>query len=91
VDDSARFVVTTAAAIPLAGVGYFAKYRNDLEIARRKDRLDRVNRQLSELYGPLYAHLSASDAAIALTESWGFAGSSITPGGKWLCKHGRSE
>lgn len=39
----------------LALTGYVVKYLNDLRLAVRKDRLDRVNRQLSELYGPLFA------------------------------------
>jgi hypothetical protein len=47
----------------LAFVGYVVKYVNDLRLAQRKDRLDRVNRQLSELYGPLYA-LNAADSRL---------------------------
>jgi hypothetical protein len=39
----------------LALTGYVVKYLNDLRLAVRKDRLDRVNRQLSDLYGPLFA------------------------------------
>ncbi len=43
-------------------VGYFATYHNNLRLERRKDHLDRLNRQLAEFYGPLYA-LSASAQA----------------------------
>ncbi len=39
----------------LAMAGYAIKYLNDVRLAQRKDRLDRINRQLSELYGPLFA------------------------------------
>jgi hypothetical protein len=35
--------------------GYFATYRHNLRLAARNDRLDRLNRQLEELYGPLIA------------------------------------
>ena len=47
-------------AIALVGVvaaviGYFVKYRIDLRLAQRNDRLERINRQLSEFYGPLLA------------------------------------
>ena len=37
---------TTLVTIVLALIGYAAKYLNDLAIARRRDRLDRVNAQL---------------------------------------------
>ena len=30
--------------------GYFATYRNNLRLAARKDRLDRLNRQLEDLW-----------------------------------------
>jgi hypothetical protein len=42
-------------SVLVALIGYALKYLNDLHLARRKDRLDRVSRQLSELYGPLFA------------------------------------
>jgi hypothetical protein len=59
-DDTTKVLLSTAVVVVLAFAGYWAKYRNDLQIARRKDQLDRVNRQLNELYGPLYAHLRGS-------------------------------
>jgi hypothetical protein len=52
--------ITLAITVLLAALGYAVKYWNDLRLAQRKDRLDRVNRQLSELYGPLFALDSAS-------------------------------
>ncbi|WP_050502687.1 hypothetical protein [Streptomyces monomycini] len=47
----------------VAATGYAATYLTNLRLARRKDHLDRVNRQLSELYGPLYAQAEAVDRA----------------------------
>ncbi|MDA0164293.1 hypothetical protein OM076_28745 [Solirubrobacter ginsenosidimutans] len=55
-----------ATAIPLvvtavlAVAGFVVTYRANLRLAQRKDRLDRVNRQLGELYGPLFALTHAS-------------------------------
>ncbi len=50
--------------ICIAVIGYFVKYRIDLRLAQRNDRLERINRQLSEFYGPLLALTRASG------ESW---------------------
>ncbi|MGW9373792.1 hypothetical protein ACWGVR_27725 [Streptomyces xanthophaeus] len=47
----------------VAASGYAAAYLTNLRLARRKDHLDRINRQLSELYGPLYAQSEATDRA----------------------------
>jgi hypothetical protein len=49
--------------ILLALIGYLATYFNNLRIAERKDRLDRINRQLSELYGPLLALVYSSESS----------------------------
>lgn len=56
-------VVTLVVTVVLAAAGYGATYLTNLRLARRKDHLDRVNRQLSELYGPLYALSEAADRA----------------------------
>ena len=42
-------------SVLVALIGYVVKYFNDLRLAQRKDRLDRVSHQLSDLYGPLFA------------------------------------
>jgi hypothetical protein len=42
-------------------IGYFVKHTADLKLAQRNDRLERLNRQLSEFYGPLLALTWASD------------------------------
>jgi hypothetical protein len=46
--------------VVVAAVGYFVKYRIDLRLTQRNDRLERINRQLSEFYGPLLALTRAS-------------------------------
>ncbi|MEP7380936.1 MAG: hypothetical protein ABI910_04575 [Gemmatimonadota bacterium] len=56
--------LTLSVSALLAVVGYLATYLNNLRLAQRKDRLDRVDRQLRELYGPLLALVSAS------TKTW---------------------
>ena len=41
--------------VVVAQIGYFVTYRTNLRLAQRNDRLERINRQLSEFYGPLLA------------------------------------
>src|SRR5215212_9630765 len=53
--------VVTLVGVGVAAIGYFIKYRTDLNLEQRNDRLERVNRQLSEFYGPLLALTRASD------------------------------
>ena len=50
-----KTLIPLLVTIILAFVGYIVKYINDIAMARRKDRLDRINQQLRNLYGPLYA------------------------------------
>jgi len=47
--------MTIEAAIIVAVIGAALKYVNDLAVARRKDRLERLSLQLRDLYGPLYS------------------------------------
>lgn len=47
----------------LAFLGYIATYINNLQVSRRKDRLERVNKQLSQLYGPMFSLTHASTTA----------------------------
>ena len=56
-------VVPLLVTVFVAATGYAATYVTNLRLARRKDHLDRVNRQLSELYGPLYAQAEANHRA----------------------------
>ncbi|MBR0778741.1 hypothetical protein JQ625_28270 [Bradyrhizobium diazoefficiens] len=53
-------LLTVFTTLSLGLIGFIAKYLNDLAIARRRDRLDRVNTQLRLLYGPLFALTKAS-------------------------------
>src|SRR3954469_12524362 len=55
--------LTLLVSVALALTGYALTYRNNVRIDQRKARLDRVNRQLTELYGPLLALSSASAMA----------------------------
>jgi hypothetical protein len=53
----------TAATIFVALVGFLVTYVVNLRLARRKDRLERINEQLRDFYGPLYAlEISARSA-----------------------------
>jgi hypothetical protein len=47
--------------VVVAIIGYFVTYRTNLSLAQRNDRLERINRQLSEFYGPLLALTRSSD------------------------------
>src|SRR5262245_45094456 len=54
---AAPLIITVLMALS----GYYYTYQKDLSFAKRKDQLERVDRQLSELYGPLYASSSAGN------------------------------
>ena len=47
----------------LAFGGYLATYLNNLALARRRERLELVSKQLNEFYGPLYLSSKASGIA----------------------------
>jgi hypothetical protein len=56
-----------AVGIPLliALLGFIGAYLNGIRLALQKERIERVNRQLADLYGPLLALVSAGN------RSWG--------------------
>jgi hypothetical protein len=56
--------IVTLVGVLVAAIGYFAKYATDLRLAQRNDRLERINQQLIEFYGPLLACTQSSE------ESW---------------------
>lgn len=58
-----NLVVTTTVTVLLAFLGYLITYLNNLRLSQRAARLERVNRQLGELYGPLFALTHASNIA----------------------------
>jgi hypothetical protein len=47
-------LITTVVTVVLALVGYLITHQSNIRLSQRAERLNRVNRQLSELYGPLY-------------------------------------
>lgn len=51
----ATTAITLSATAVLALIGYVVTYRTNLRLEQRKARLTRVNEQLSEFYGPLFA------------------------------------
>jgi hypothetical protein len=55
--------VTVVVSILLALLGYIVTYSNNLRLDRRKDRIMRLNEQLSNLYGPLFALIRANRRA----------------------------
>jgi hypothetical protein len=55
--------VTLIITVILAFSGYLITYLNNIRLSQRTERLARVNRQLAELYGPLFALSQASDRA----------------------------
>lgn len=52
---SSAVLISTAITVALALTGYLATYLNNLRLAQRQERLTRISRQLSDLYGPLLA------------------------------------
>lgn len=58
--DGNQYLLTLIGTVVIALAGYIITYRNNLRIANRKARLERVNKQLEKLYGPLYSLLNAS-------------------------------
>ena len=61
VDDATLLAVIVTVLVAITG--YFATYLNNLSIARRNDRLKRVNRQISDFYGPLFALVHTTNTA----------------------------
>jgi hypothetical protein len=47
--------------VVVAVIGYFVTYRTNLRLAQRNDRPERINRQLSDFFGPLLALTRSSD------------------------------
>jgi hypothetical protein len=63
------FLVTTTVTIVLALAGYMAAYFNNLRLAQRNQRLERVNKQLGDFYGPLYGLLDSETAVFKVFRS----------------------
>ncbi|KOG82983.1 MULTISPECIES: hypothetical protein [Streptomyces] len=56
-------MIALVVTIALALVGYVAAYLNGLRLAQRGERLARINRQLGDFYGPLFAITEANSRA----------------------------
>lgn len=56
-----KTVVTLVVGAFVAALGYVATYVSNLRLTKRKERLERIDRQLRELYGPLYALLETGE------------------------------
>ena len=56
-------IVTLIITVILAFSGYLITYLNNIRLAQRSARLERVNKQLGDLYGQLFALSQASDRA----------------------------
>ncbi|MFJ3102486.1 hypothetical protein [Streptomyces sp. NPDC086835] len=53
-------MTTVIVTVGLAFIGYLTTYLNGLRLAQRQARLTRVNQQLSDFYGPLFALMEAN-------------------------------
>ncbi len=53
-------VITAIVTIFVALAGYLITYWNNILLSRRTDRLNRINKQLNEFYGPLYSLVYSS-------------------------------
>ncbi|MFD7550696.1 hypothetical protein ACFV0R_18100 [Streptomyces sp. NPDC059578] len=53
-------MIAVVVTIALAFAGYAVTYLNGLRLSQRQERLARVNRQLSDFYGPLFALTEAN-------------------------------
>jgi hypothetical protein len=59
-DETTKVIVTTAATITVALITFIGTYWNNRRLTERKESLDRINRQLSELYGPMFGITNAT-------------------------------
>ncbi|MFI9611389.1 hypothetical protein ACIHCM_06805 [Streptomyces sp. NPDC052023] len=58
-------MIAVVVTVGLAFAGYAVTYLNGLRLAQRQERLARVNRQLSDFYGPLFALTEANSRTFA--------------------------
>lgn len=63
--ETQKILITASVTIFVALLGFVLKYINDLALAKRKDKLDRINKQLGDFYGPLYSLLKSNQQAWA--------------------------
>lgn len=70
-------MIAVVVTIGLAFVGYVVTYLNGLRLSQRQERLARVNRQLGDFYGPLFALTEANSRTFSA-----FVERHARPGGK---------
>jgi hypothetical protein len=75
-------LITAAASVLVAVLAGLLTYRNSRALSLRQDRIARVNAQLEELYGPLFALSQASRAVFAAFRDRHEYGKAFVPGGK---------
>jgi hypothetical protein len=56
-------IITGTITVGVALTGYLITYWNNILLSQRSEQLNRVNRQLSEFYGPLYSLVDAGNQA----------------------------
>lgn len=56
-------ILKIAVPVAIAILSYAAKYLNDLRLVQRKERLEYIESQLRNLYGPLFALANAGKVA----------------------------
>jgi hypothetical protein len=56
-------IVTAIVTVVVALIGYLITYWNNILLSQRTEQLNRINRQLSEFYGPLYSLVDAGNQA----------------------------
>jgi len=66
--------ITAIVTIFVALIGYLVTYWNNIRLSQRTDRLNRINKQLAEFYGPLYSLVDTDNQA------WGAFRSKYRPG-----------
>ncbi|MEM8863055.1 MAG: hypothetical protein AAGD96_32490, partial [Chloroflexota bacterium] len=57
------FIITTSVSILLALTGYLFTWFSGRRSQQKRDQLDRINKQLADLYGPMFALVESSDIA----------------------------
>jgi hypothetical protein len=73
---SEKLFITTSVAI----LGFIITYINSLRLAKRKDKLDRINNQLGDFYGPLYSLLKSNEEAwMSFCEKYKIIGAVFDP------------
>ena len=58
-------VISIVVTIVLALVGYLVTYWNNVQISKRKEQLNLVNKRIEEFYGPLYVITQSSNNTYA--------------------------